>query len=408
MKNTIRNLIVATGILVLLTHTVSAQWVQIDHNRFTFATEMCLAASNGNIFAGVPGGGGVFRCAENDTNWTSLTFYSASCFAVSGSNIFAGGFGVFLSTDSGTSWTLVDSGLTYKSVHSLAASNGNIFAGTWGRGVFLSINNGTSWTAVNSGLTNDSVFSLAASGSSIFASTTSSVYHSSNNGATWTAVGSNSGLPASSYCHLAASGNNVFAGKWGMNGIYRSSNNGATWTAVNSGLPESTMVMSFAVSSGNIFAGTSAGSVFLSTDSGTSWAGFYDGLPGWTVDGLAVGESYIFASVTAHAMHQIWRRPLSEIVGIINGKPQQGKVKPYAGGFKINITKNGIAVSLPSSDGPVTVGLFTIAGKRIYSATHQACNGPLNIPVAGLSTGTYLMSIRGNNTILSSPFVVTK
>jgi hypothetical protein len=193
-----------------------------------------------------------------------------------------------------------------------------------------------------------------------------------------------------------------------MNGIYRSSNNGATWTAVNSGLPESTMVMSFAVSSGNIFAGTSAGSVFLSTDSGTSWAGFYDGLPGWTVDGLAVGESYIFASVTAHAMHQIWRRPLSEIVGIINGKPQQGKVKPYAGGFKINITKNGIAVSLPSSDGPVTVGLFTIAGKRIYSATHQACNGPLNIPVAGLSTGTYLMSIRGKNTTLSSPFVVTK
>ena len=407
MKNTIRNLIVATGLLVLLTHTVIAQWVQIDHNRFVGATEMCLAASNGNIFAGTLGGG-VFRSTENDTSWTETPLYYANCFAVSGSNIFAGGFGVFLSIDSGTSWTLVDSGLTYKSVHSLAANGSNIFAGTWGRGVFLSINNGTSWTAVNSGLTNDSVFSLAASGSSIFASTTSSVYHSSNNGATWTAVGSNSGLPASSYCHLAASGNNVFAGKWGMNGIYRSSNNGATWTAVNSGLPESTWVMSFAVSGSKIFAGGSG--VFLSTDSGTSWAGFYDGLPGWTVDGLAVGESYIYASVTAHALHQIWRRPLSEIVGIIKGKPQQGIVKPYAGGFKINISKNGIAVLLPQTlnNGAITVGLFNIAGKRVYSATHQACNGSLNIPVSGLSTGTYLMSIRANNTTLSSPFVVTK
>ena len=183
MKNTIRNLIVGTGILVLLTHTASAQWVQIDNNRFRGFTEMCLAASNGNIFAGTLGGG-VFRSTENDTSWTETLLYYASCFAVSGSNIFAGGFGVFLSTDSGTSWTLVDSGLTYKSVHSLASNGSNIFAGTWGRGVFLSINNGKSWTAVNSGLTNDSVFSLAASGGSIFASTTSSVYHSSNNGAT--------------------------------------------------------------------------------------------------------------------------------------------------------------------------------------------------------------------------------
>jgi hypothetical protein len=48
-------------------------------------------------------------------------------------------------------------------VNALAVSDANIFAGTWGGGVFLSTNSGTSWTAVNSGLTNSDVRALAVS-----------------------------------------------------------------------------------------------------------------------------------------------------------------------------------------------------------------------------------------------------
>jgi photosystem II stability/assembly factor-like uncharacterized protein len=75
-----------------------------------------------------------------------------NCFAVSGTNLFAGTRGgVFLSTNNGTSWTAVNTGLTNTDVTSLAVSGTNLFAGTFG-GVFLSTNNGTSWTAVNTGL----------------------------------------------------------------------------------------------------------------------------------------------------------------------------------------------------------------------------------------------------------------
>ena len=64
--------------------------------------------------------------------------------AVSETNIFAGtGTGVFLSTNSGTSWTAIDSGLTNIYVLSLAVSGTNLFAGTYGGGVFRSTNNGT-------------------------------------------------------------------------------------------------------------------------------------------------------------------------------------------------------------------------------------------------------------------------
>ena len=436
---------------------VSAQWVQIDSNPDVGTTEMCLAVSGSNLFAGTING--VFRSTDNGTNWTAvnsgLTNPFIHCLTVSGGNLFAGtygggGGGVFRSTNNGTRWTEVGSDFPgNREVYFLAVSGSTIFAqtniaGTNSGGVFRSTDNGTSWTA--NGPTNNGVYvwSLAASGGTVFAGTDIGVFRSTDNGTNWTAV--DSGLPMAGQMVIvdtfkvcdstisarscvdssnngtswtvivkntvvrsfAVSGNNIFAGTQDY-GVFLSTNNGTSWTSVNSGFPGSTWVNSFAVSGSNIFAATYGG-VFLSTDSGTSWAGFNDGLPGWTVDGLAVGESYIFASVTAHAMHQIWRRPLSEIVGIINGKPQRGILKPYASGFKINISKNGIAVLLPQTlnNGAITVGLFTIAGKRIYAATYQAHNGILNIPISGLSTGTYLMSIRGNNTTLSSPFVVTK
>ena len=67
------------------------------------------------------------------------------CMAVSGTNLFAGteNAGVLLSTNNGTSWTAVNSGLKRMYVYSLVVSGTNLFAGTYD-GVFLSTNNGTS------------------------------------------------------------------------------------------------------------------------------------------------------------------------------------------------------------------------------------------------------------------------
>lgn len=89
--------------------------------------------------------------------------------AVSGTNLFAGTWsgGVFLSTNNGTSWAAVNTGLTHTNVYSLAVSGTNLFAGT-SAGVFLTTNNGTSWTEVNTGLTDSSVLSFGFSGTTLF------------------------------------------------------------------------------------------------------------------------------------------------------------------------------------------------------------------------------------------------
>lgn len=103
---------------------------------------------------------------------SASTGHIIECLAVSGTNLFAGtaGGGVFLSADSGTSWTAVNTGLTDNSVWDLAVSGTNLFAGTY-LGVFLSTTNGTSWTAASTGLTNTCVTALAISGTNLFAGT---------------------------------------------------------------------------------------------------------------------------------------------------------------------------------------------------------------------------------------------
>jgi hypothetical protein len=90
---------------------------------------------------------------------------------VNGNYLYAGTFnGVFLSTNTGNSWTAVNTGLTDTYILSLAVNGGNLYAGTY-NGVFRSTNKGLSWTPVNTGLTNITIQSLAVSGSNLYAGT---------------------------------------------------------------------------------------------------------------------------------------------------------------------------------------------------------------------------------------------
>ena len=108
-----------------------------------------------------------------------LSGETVEALVVSGTNLFAGtsGDGVFLSTNNGTSWTQVNSGLANKNVYALAVSpNGagdtNLFAGTYGGGVYLSTNNGLSWNGYDA--TFPYVKALSVSDTNIFVGSFSS------------------------------------------------------------------------------------------------------------------------------------------------------------------------------------------------------------------------------------------
>src|SRR6185369_9951630 len=84
--------------------------------------------------------------------------------------------------------------------------------------------------------------------------------------AQWVPTGGPGGADIAAF---AASGSDLYASTYGS-GVFHSTNNGATWSPVNTGLPD-LQVWAFAAFGNDLFAGTQVGGVLRSTDKGSSW-----------------------------------------------------------------------------------------------------------------------------------------
>jgi hypothetical protein len=235
------------------------------------------------LYAGTESG--VFRSTDSGASWnpvnTGLSDSSGlapSVFALAidptaPSTLYAGlvqscgvgcsGGGAFQSTDSGASWSAVNTGLSDSSglAPSVAAlaidptTPSTLYAGTEGQGIFQSTNRGASWTAINTGLTNPQLTALAIdpkTPSTLYAGTyedntfrSGGVFKSTNSGGSWTAV--NTGLPPGPngpIVHVLAidptTPSTLYAGTFSpyagtYSGVFKSTNSGGSWTAT--GLP---------------------------------------------------------------------------------------------------------------------------------------------------------------------------
>ncbi len=293
--------------LLIATRITNAQWVQTNGPNGGYVS--CFAVSGTNLFAGTLGDG-VFLSTNNGTSWTAvntgLTNIWIQALAISGTNLFAGAQdGIFRSTNNGTNWTEVITGLTGTYVTALAVRGMNLFAGTFDGGVFLSTNNGTNWSAVNTGLTNTHVFALAVNGINLFAGAGTSVFLSTNNGTSWNATGfTNTGNVRA----FAVSDTYLFAGAY--NGVFLSTNNGTSWNAINTGLTN-TNISALTILGMNLFAGTLDGGVFLTTNNGANWSAVNAGLTNNHIGTLVVSGTYLFAGTSGSG---VWRRPLEEMI----------------------------------------------------------------------------------------------
>jgi len=295
---------------IITLNVANAQWQQTSLDT---STVTAFALSGSNIFAGSSNAGeGVHLSTDNGTSWVTMntglpTNIDIQSLAISDSNIFAGtwGSGMYSSTNYASNWAT--SGLTGAEVKTLAINNSNIFAGTEGNGVNLSTDNGSTWTAVNAGMTNAYVLSLAINGSSIYAGTNSGIFLSTNNGTAWTL----SGLSGHYIEAIATKDSNVFAALGVSGGVYLSTNNGSSWTVANTGLPANTTIYSLAISGNFVFAGTNGSGVYLSTNNGSSWTAVNTGLTSLKVNSLIVNGNYLFAGTNSGG---VWKESLSDFV----------------------------------------------------------------------------------------------
>ncbi len=397
MKNYIIKIVLIIVILTLAYSKSYAQWVFCSNGMGGAKVVPSLAKIVSNpklseqfIFAGTYGTR-VYRTTDAGNNWTitSLNNRTVYSLAIGGGNldvtgeiIFAGTyeFGVYRSTNNGNNWTQV--GLNGKYVYALAMSGSTIFAGTEDYGVYFSTDNGNSW--IQTSLNNRDVQCLTSSGSTIFAGTSYyGVYRSTDNGNTWTQTVLNN----RDIYSLIISGNNIFAGTTTY-GVYRSTDNGNTWTQTTL---NNKSIISFTKSDNKfnkteqiIFAGTGGYGVYITTNNGENWIVKNEGLPSnISVSSLLIFNNYIYTGTEGYS---VWRRPLSEIIGIQNISSEipenyelfQNYPNPFNPVTKINF-------SLPKAE-YVKLTIYDALGREIETLVSE-----------NLNPGTYQAEWNGSN-----------
>ena len=121
-------------------------------------------------------------------------------------------------------------------------------------------------------------------------------------------------------------------------------------------------VTTILISDSNIFAGGDTGGlgqvIFLSTNNGASWEDVSNGLIGSTVMSLAISGDTIFAGVAGGG---VWKRPLTEMVGINNIKIESSELHIYP-----NPVNSLLAISCQLSEkSSITLKVYDITGREI-------------------------------------------
>jgi photosystem II stability/assembly factor-like uncharacterized protein len=252
----------------------------------------------------------LIACAFNaDAGWSLVNGPLLSGFAkilvASGNTIYAGtdNSGVFISKDTGASWTSASNGLSVPYITTIAIKDTNVYAGT-AAGLFLSQDNGITWKKIDSGFTpTNSIKKISIIGDTVFVLTPftayqcvfnyGDIYSTTTNGANWkrkylttlpvllpdsndiydsllTTI-----LPARRITSFAFKDNFLFAGT--DSGIIILTKNGSSWSISDRKLTDN-LIYTLTVLSNKILVSTDLG-IFCSEDNGSSWVIRNPGLP---------------------------------------------------------------------------------------------------------------------------------
>lgn len=241
---------------------------------------------------------GVFLTQDSGKTWTGLDkglgnpeTWSLAYDDSSPPILYAGtdGGGVFRNPSGKPPWKAVNTGLRAVDVRDLAVAAGSgavLYAATYGNGVLKSLNAGTTWKTQQGGFPSgefvDAVATHPTLPSVVYAGTISSqVWKSVDGGKKWKSA--SGGIVAPCVFDLAidpSAPDTLYAGSCG-GGVYKTTNGGAQWTAVNTGLVSS-HILSLALAPSapqTIYAATHNAGVYKSTNGGATWSAA-NGSPG--------------------------------------------------------------------------------------------------------------------------------
>ncbi|KAA0259632.1 MAG: choice-of-anchor A family protein [Chlorobiota bacterium] len=393
----------------------NTNWQQIGNFPAGQVVTTLESDGQGTIYAGTASGY-IYKTTDNNT-WTHINadVYSGAVWALkltpNGNLLAATVTGVYVGSNNGASWAL--SSLQYKDTRNLKAdNNGKLFAGTWGFGVYTSTDNGTTWSAANSGLGSHLIVTglTIAPDNSVYAGTFSGgVFKTVDNGANWS-----SASPAYQYIWTmaATTDGKLFAGTYG-DGLYRSDNNGASWTKTF--FPGS-FVYELRIDNGNnIFATSYSGGVFLSTDNGNTWTNL--GLGGSGLSTLLIvpnassadgnASSMLFTGTVNGAIYMA----SSNVTGV---KTESSDVpsefvlgQNYPNPFNPSTTIN-VAIA---KAGNYSMQIFDITGQivaTLMDGDYAAGSFKVEFNASNIPSGIYFYRLTGNNVNLTKKMILMK
>ncbi len=259
-------------------------------------------------------------------------------------------------------------------------------------GVFVSTNNGTSWLAVNTGLISNNILSLASDGTNVYAGTADyGIYMSTKYGSNWSAI--NNGLNSTWITSIQILNGYLFAGT-NADGVFVSTNNGNNWSASSNGLPSQSNIRCMCVYGNNVFIGTGNGEIFASNNYGGNWISVTTGLVGSPVLSLCVSGANLYAGIDAGG---VWKRPLSEITGI----------NTFDSYLSFNIYPNPANEQLTIESTRLfesgIVSIFNINGQQLFTKKIDDCKIKINI--TNFACGVYFVKIFSNDCISIKKFI---
>jgi choice-of-anchor A domain-containing protein/uncharacterized repeat protein (TIGR01451 family) len=356
----------------------------------------------GNIFAGT-WGGKIYKSANNGTSW-NLINSGMNVSYIWGLNISNGT--IFAATEKGvykyTGSTWVAAGLTGKDVHAIASYNGIIYAGTWGYGVFTSSDNGSTWTALNNGLGGFlAVQSLTiSSNGTVFVGTAGYGVLKLTSGA-WVKVTTGYDVVWA----LTSASNYIYAGTYG-NGLMKSADNGSTWTKVTT-LNVAYVYALTADASGKVYASSYTDGIMTSGDNGSTWTSI--GMSGYGVSTVIVSSSNVYAGTKEGAIYKIAENN-SQVTAAetSNEIPTTYQLaQNYPNPFNPTTT---IQFSVPQTS-RVMIRVFNSIGQEVAVLADQEFSTgvhKVSFDASRLASGMYIYQMIGKNLNISKKMMLLK
>lgn len=207
-----------------------------------------ISPTNAAVSIGTSQYGSIYKTTNSGGSYSNLTRPNTGNWVTplvghptSQDTIWGGWTGVYRSSNGGTSWTAISSGVITVTVDVLEVSRANtryIWA-TKGSTIYFTTNGGTSWTTLTAPATVTSIYASKNNANRIWItcnSSTNRVYRSEDGGATWTNL--STGLPAVSARSVVVDEDALETVYVGMNiGVYYRDSVTNTWAEHGTGLP---------------------------------------------------------------------------------------------------------------------------------------------------------------------------